>query len=69
MSVADGITIVAFFGMVICAKSRGAAMPALILGAVFIVAGVFTGPGEWLLNALIHLHVSASTAATSAGSR
>jgi hypothetical protein len=62
MSIADAIAIFAFFAMVISAKTRNGAWPALIFAGVFLLAGLFTDPGVWLLNTLIHLHVSSSTA-------
>jgi hypothetical protein len=64
MSVAGALMILAVVGVLVCARAR-AALPAVFFVLVAVVAGLYTGPGEAVLNALIHLHVS--TAATSTG--
>lgn len=64
MSIAGALMIFSIIGVLICARAR-AALPAVFFCLVAVVAGLYTGPGEALLNALIHLHVS--TGAVPAG--
>ena len=61
MTVATALMIFAIVGVLVCAKAR-AALPAVFFVLVAVVAGLYTAPGEALLNALIHLHVSTTSA-------